>query len=192
MSKYLTIRRRSNQVEYATVDKKANTLPALPKRKFSSGEQPNASATASDIDAQMKRIKEQLSGLKLQRTSIQKGIEEMGTNLSDIRGEYAARVSLNGSISDLSSLGSFASIFSDRSSVSSSLSQCYLIEESDECISCCENDVYEQDTDTDCSSSGSTPSSITTLAPETPVEQKELATTSQTTELFNVTEVTYL
>ena len=184
MSKYLTIRRRSNQVEYATVDKKA--LPALPKRKFSSGEQPNASATESDIDAQMKRIKEQLSGLKLQRTSIQKGIEEMGTNLSDIRGEYAARVSLNGSISDLSSLSSFASI-GDRSSVSSNLSQCYLIEESDECISFYENDVYEQDTD--CIPD---PLSITTLAPETPVEQKESATTSQTTELFNVTEVTYL
>ena len=114
----------------AVFGKKSNLLKKLSSSKESLLEVTTVrtdSGSEAAIDAQMQRIKEQLSKLRLQRTDLKRGIENVNSNLADLRGEYATRVSLSGSISDLSSVaGSMASLVSDGSSC---FSDCYLIED---------------------------------------------------------------
>ena len=184
-SKSFLGRRRSSPVD-ACKDQRRSSVSRVFKKKTSTSqveEQVTKTSYPIDIDAQMAAIKEQLNGLRLQRTDMQRRVEDINTTLNDIRGEYATRVSLSGSTSDLSSIGSLASI-SDESSLSSGFSHCCLL---DDCESSgIEFDMEDDDCETDCASS-STSSSTTGI-----VELGSDETEEEDPELLSVSQVAYL
>ena len=81
-----------------------------------------------DIDEELQKIKDKLAGLQLQRTDLQRGVGDVSSNLTDLKGEYATRVSLSNSLSDITSCVSKTSLTSDDSSLSY-FSDCYLLDD---------------------------------------------------------------
>lgn len=180
-------RRRSTQFDNSQDLRRSSMSVIFFKKKFSAGqldEQGSSTTAPLDIDAQMAKIREQLNGLRLQRTDMQRRVEDINSTLNDIRGEYASRVSLSGSTSDLSSIGSLVSISDESSSLSSSHSRCYVSEEDCE-SSGIEFDMDDDDCETECASSSGSSSTTGTVevefedACEEAEEQPELLSVSQ-------------
>lgn len=151
-------RRKSSQnysTQSSSFESEKRRSSIFGKKKFSSPTlMPSQSngVTQHEIEACMSRIRQQLDGLRLQRTDMQRRVEDMNTTLNEIRGECATRISLSGSISDLSSIGSFISM-SDESSVSG-LSQCYLVDDDESSGVDCDFD--DDDDASECASDSST------------------------------------
>ena len=180
-------RRRSAQFDNSQDQRRSSMSAIFSKKKFSVDqlvEQGSRTTAPLDIDAQMAKIREQLNGLRLQRTDMQRRVEDINSTLNDIRGEYASRVSLSGSTSDLSSIGSLVSISDESSSLSSSHSRCYVLEEDCE-SSGIEFDMDDDDCETECASSSGSSSTTGTVevefegACEEAEEQPELLSVSQ-------------
>lgn len=184
-------RRRSGQVDSIQDQRRSSVSGVFSRKKYSEGQidkQYSRTTMPIDLDAQMAKIKEQLHGLRLQRTDMQRRVEDINSTLNDIRGEYASRVSLSGSTSDLSSIGSLVSISDESSSLSSGHSRCCMLEED------CESSGIEFDLDddddgeTECASSASSSTTDTVeLHFEEACEEVE-----QQLELLSVSQVAYL
>lgn len=188
-AKSFLARRRSGQLDNSQEQRRSSVSAVFSRRKFSGDHiEEQSSRTAVDIDTQMAKIKEQLNGLRLQRTDMQRRVEDINSTLNDIRGEYASRVSLSGSTSDLSSVGSMVSI-SDSSSLSSGHSRCYILEEDCE-SSGIEFDVDdEDDCETECASTGASSSTTDTVELHFEESCEEV---EEQPELLSVSQVAYL
>ena len=146
-----------------TQDQRRSSISRVFKKKTSTSRlEEQGTSYPIDIDAQMATIREQLNGLRLQRTDMQRRVEDINTTLNDIRGEYASRVSLSGSTSDLSSVGSLASISDESSSLSSGMSRSCLLEEDWE-SSGIEFDMEDDDCETEYAASSASSSTTDTV-----------------------------
>lgn len=187
-AKSFLARRRSGQPDSSQEQRRSSVSAVFSRRKFSGDRiDEQSSRTAVDIDTQVAKIKEQLNGLRLQRTDMQRRVEDINSTLNDIRGEYASRVSLSGSTSDLSSVGSMVSI-SDSSSLSSGHSRCYISEEDCE-SSGIEFDMGDDDCETECASSSASSSTTDTVELHFEESCEEV---EEQPELLSVSQVAYL
>lgn len=187
-AKSFLARRRSAQLDNSQEQRRSSVSAVFSRRKLSGDHLDEQSSRAAvDIDAQMAKIKEQLNGLRLQRTDMQRRVEDINSTLNDIRGEYASRVSLSGSTSDLSSVGSLVSI-SDSSSLSSGHSRCYISEEDCE-SSGIEFDVDDDDCETECASTSTSSSTTDTVELHFEESCEEV---EEQPELLSVSQVAYL
>ena len=183
-SKSFLGRRKSSQTNIAEQHESDKRRSSLFSRKKSVSplvqlSQSNG-VTHEEIEACMTRIRQQLDGLRLQRTDMQRRVEDMNSTLNEIRGECVTRVSLSGSISDLSSIGSFISM-SDESSISG-LSQCYLVDDDDSSGAECDFD----DEASECQSSASSTDTVSPTSLEDQLQESEAVN------LLEVTQTEYL
>lgn len=172
-------------------DERRSSVSRVFKKKSSTTRHPEEQVTRTsypiDIDAQMAAIKEQLNGLRLQRTDMQRRVEDINSTLNDIRGEYVTRLSLSGSTSDLSSIGSLASISDESSSLSSGMSRCCLLEEDCE-SSGIEFDMEDDDCETEYASSNASYSTTGTVELGFDEDEED----EEHPEILSVSQVAYL